>query len=224
MPDRKFDYGKILIATIILIIAYLIMAIPDANAANENYADVSWTAPTHYLTGERNAQGQCITIPIPATGPESLAGFRLVYNTSLAALNLPPPPADCGKFKSPDPTGNTIIINDPAARSYRVQPLRSGTYYFMVAAVNQAGAISYFTGPVEKTITVTTTFSTIEPAVYNVVKKKNGFVLVYAGTVPLNTPCNPLQEVNGLYAVPVELVTWSGTVQSIVVVAKCSEH
>lgn len=225
MSDKRgFDFGKLMMAVIIVIIAYFAFAISDAFAAGENYADLSWVAPTDSLTGERNAQGQCITTPIPATGPEALAGFRIVYNTSLAALNLPPPDLDCGKTKYPDPTGVVININDPAARAARISPLTNGTYYFMIAAVNQAGAVSYFTGPGEKTILVTTSFSTIAAPVYNVVKKNNGFVLVQMGTVPLNTLCDKNHSTNGHYAVPTSAVAWSGTARSIVVVAQCTEH
>jgi hypothetical protein len=226
MSDEKgFDYGRLLMAVIILIVAYFAFAISDAFAAGENYADLTWVAPTDSLTGDRDpVTGKCITEPIPATGPSALAGFRIVYNTSVEALNLPPPDTDCGKTKYPDPTGTVINITDPAARSYRVQPLTNGTYYFMIAAINQAGAISYFTGPGSKTINVTTTFSTIAAPVYRAVMKTNGYTLVQVGTVPLNTPCDRTQTVNGHYVVPISAVAWSGTVRPIVVVAQCTDH
>jgi hypothetical protein len=209
---RKFIVGLILLN--ILIWGWTI-------AHADNYADLTWEAPTTSLTGERDAQGNCITVPIPATGPEALAGFRIVYNTSIEALALPPPDSDCSKTSHPDPTGVVVNINDPTARSARIQPLTNGTYYFLIAAINQAGAISYFTGPVSKTITVNPVLSTTAPQVYNVVKKTNGFVLVVVGTVPLNTPCIVSQSVNGYYAVPTSAVTWTG-VKSVVVVAQCS--
>ena len=65
------------------------------------------------------------------------------------------------------------------------------------------------------------TLVTTEPQVYNVVKKDNGFVLIYVGTVPLNTPCDSNQTVNGKYVVPVSAVTWAGTVKPVVVVGTC---
>jgi hypothetical protein len=192
--------------------------------AHAGDASLTWEAPTDSLTGERNAQGQCITTPIPATGPEALAGFRIVYNTSVAALNLPPPDTDCGKTKYPDPTGVIVNVTNPAARGATISGLPAGTYYFMIAAINNAGAISFFTGPASKTIVeATPTFSTIETNVYNVVKRANGFVLVVVGTVPLNTPCDTTQYVNGYNAV-LATPQWSGTVKSIVVVGKCSLH
>jgi hypothetical protein len=218
---RKITLKLILLNAVIW--SYALLFAGNAKAAGENYADLTWVAPTHSLTGERNAQGQCITTLIPATGPEALAGFRIVYNTSVAALNMPPPDTDCGKTTKPDPTGAVIPITDPAARSARIQPLTNGTYYFVIAAINQAGAVSYFTGPVSKTISVTTTFSTVETTVYNVVKRANGFVLVAVGTVSLNTPCDVTQSVNGYNAV-LATPQWSGTVKPIVVVGKCSLH
>jgi hypothetical protein len=203
-----------------------LMAFFTMGIANAGDATLTWEAPISSLTGERDANGNCITEPIPATGPEALASFRIVYNTSEAALNMPPPNTDCGKTKYPDPTGVVINVTDPATREVVISGLPDGTYYFVIAAINQAGAISFFTGPVSKTIeNPLPTFSTIEPAVYNVVKKTNGFVLVYVGLVPLNTLCDPAHSVNGHNAVPTSKVTsWSGTQRPIVVVAKCSLH
>ena len=196
------------------------------NIAHAGEANLTWIAPTDSLTGERNAQGQCITTPIPATGPEALAGFRIVYNTSVAALNLPPPDTDCGKTTKTAPTGVVVNITNPAVRAATISGLPPGTYYFMIAAINNAGAISYFTGPASKTIVeATPTFSTVDTKVYNLVKKNNGFVLVAIASVPLNTLCDKTQTVNGYYAVPVSAITsWLGTARSIVVVAQCTEH
>ena len=58
--------------------------------------------------------------------------------------------------------------------------------------------------------------------VYNVIKQKDKFVLLAAGTVPAGTQCDPNETVNGRYAVPNDLVTWFGNVEPIVVVADCS--
>lgn len=194
------------------------------NLAHAGDATLTWQAPTSSLTGERDASGNCITTPIPATGPEALAGFRIVYNTSVAALNLPPPDTDCGKTTKPQPTGVVVDITNPASRAATISGLPAGTYYFMIAAINNAGAVSFFTGPGSKTIVeATPTFSTIETNVYNVVKRANGFVLVVVGTVPLNTPCDTTQIVNGYNAV-LATPQWSGTVKPIVVVGKCSLH
>lgn len=198
----------------------------------KDYSDVTWIAPTEQLTGVRLSTGQCETRPIPTTGPEALGSFRLVYNTSLAALNMPAPTGDCGGTTQTPPTGTIVNIPDPAARSYRVTNQANGDYFYALAALNQAGAISSWAGPATNTINRTsvsasvtvdvTAFSTSATAVYNVVKRDNGFVLVQVGTVPLNTLCDITQTVNGKYAVPVSAVTWSGTVRTIVVVGTCS--
>lgn len=199
----------------------------------DNFAEVKWEAPTDMITGV-DANGNCITAPIPATGPDALSGFRIVYNTSIAALQLPPPPVGCPLPSATQPVGTIINIPDVLARTYKVTNLTNGDYFFMIAAYNVAGQYSFFTGPAQKTVVPTSTsatvlidvqaFSTYESPVYNVVKKTDGFVMVAVGTVPLNTPCIKTQTVNGYYAVPSSQVTWSGSVRSIVVVAKCKDQ
>jgi hypothetical protein len=200
----------------------------------KNYSDVTWVPPTQMITGV-NPDGSCIVAPIPVTGSDSLAGFRLVYNTDLAAMNLPPASTTCSTGTANTPIGTVVNIMDPAARSYRVPDLTNGTYYYVLSALNQAGSSSAYAGPVTNTINRTsvsasvtvdvTAFSTTATAVYNVVKKNNGFVMVQVGTVPLNTVCDKTQYVNGYNAVPVSAVTsWSGTIRPIVVVAQCSER
>jgi hypothetical protein len=62
---------------------------------------------------------------------------------------------------------------------------------------------------------------TTAPAVYNLVKQRNKVVLVVVGTAAVPTPCDPKQVVNGLMAVPVSAVTWSGSVRPAVVYASC---
>lgn len=228
MSDRKFDFGKVMIGGIIVLFFVLFLMVSAHAAPGDEYADLTWVAPTESLTGERNALGQCITVPIPTTGPDSLAGFRIVYNTSIEALNLSPPDTTCSKTTYPDPTGTVINITDPLATSARIQPAVSGTYYFMIGAVTVGGEVSYFTGPASKVVTalpVSYGFSTYETPVYNVVKKNDGFVMVVVGAVPLNTLCIKAQTINGYYAVPVAKVTsWTGTVRPIVVVAKCKDQ
>ena len=172
----------------------------------KDYSTISWTPPT---TNTDNS-------PIPATGPTSLAGFKIYVST------------DPTKVEQATP----IDIKDPKAVSYKISNQSNGTYYYKMTAYNNAGTASNFTTAVNnviKFVSISDTafvdilnFGTIATPVYNVVKKPNGFVLVQVGTVPLNTTCDPLQYVNGYYAVPVSTVTWSGTVKPIVVVAKCS--
>lgn len=198
----------------------------------KDYSDVTWIAPTQMITGV-NPDGSCQVATIPATGPDSLAGFRLVYNTNLEAMNLPPSGGSCSTVSAPTPIGTVVNIMDPAARSYRITNQPNGTYYYALSALNVSGQSSAYTGPasnqinrtsVSSSVTVDVTgFSTRATQVYNVVKKTNGFVMVVVGTVPLNTPCDRTQTVNGYYAVPISAVTWTG-VKSIVVVAQCTEQ
>lgn len=201
--------------------------------SGKDYTDVTWTAPTEMITGT-DANGNCTFAPIPATGPDSLAGFRLIYNTSLAALQVPPA-TTCASPPGPQPVGTVVDIPDPAARTYRVFNQPNSDYFYMLAAYNQQGQFSSFTGPVTNKVEALTasatatlnveSFSMYETAVYNVVKKNDGFVLVAVGSAPLNTLCVRTQVVNGYYAVPVSKVTsWSGSVRPIVVVAKCKDQ
>jgi hypothetical protein len=201
--------------------------------SGNDYSDITWTAPTEMITGV-DANNNCILAPIPATGPDSLAGFRLIYNTNLAAMQISPA-GRCSDPPGPQPIGTVVDIPDPAARSYRVINQPNSDYFYLLAAYNAQGQFSTFTGPVTNKVLAETasasatlnveSFSTYETPVYNVVKKNNGFVMVPVGSVSLNTLCIKTQNVNGYYAVPVDKVTsWSGTVRPIVVVAKCKDQ
>jgi len=181
-----------------------------ACTGGKNYSDISWTAPTQNTDGST----------IPATGVGSLGGFRLYYSTNPATVETATP-----------------INLTKDLRTYRIVGQPNAVYYYKMTAYNTENVSSAFTGAVNNTInfvqvadtapvtiTAAATFSTTAPGVYNLVKKANGFILVYVGIVPLNTLCDITQTVNGYYAVPVSLVTWSGTVKPIVVVAQCSLH
>ena len=200
MSDRKFDSGKIVMVVIILIIAYFALAISDAFAE----PTLTWVAPTQNVDNT----------PIPATGPGSLDGFK-VYATPT------------GPFSS----AQVYDITDQALRTVTLTGLAPGVWNFNMTAYNVEGGESAHTPNVTATVATVPkpptgmSFSTYEVGVYNLVKKNNGFTMIYVGQVPLNTPCDPLQNVNGFNAVPVSAVTsWSGTVRPIVVLAKCSIH
>lgn len=68
---------------------------------------------------------------------------------------------------------------------------------------------------------------TTDPGVYSVVKREAqgsspaGFIFVYIGTVPLGTPADPNQTVNGKYVVPANLVSWAGSARTVVPVGTC---
>lgn len=75
-------------------------------AAPTTSATISWTPPT------QNTDGTALT---------NLAGYRLVYGTSAAALS------------------NTIEVPNPAAKSYVIEQLSPATYFFAVKAYTTAG-------------------------------------------------------------------------------------
>lgn len=145
----------------------------------------------------------------PYTNP---GGFKIYYGLTgqtQTAINIPD-------------TTNTVS-------TYTIPNLTAGTWDFYVTAYNSSGVESTRAGPASKLITTgtplppTLMFVVTAPAVYNVIKRDNGFVLVYVGQVSLNTPCDITQSVNGYYAVARSAVTsWAGTVKPIVVVAQCS--
>ncbi len=110
-----------------------------------------------------------------------------------------------------------LDIPDPAILSFTDSGLLPGDYSYAVTAYNTAGAESR---PVRYTETVST-FAVSETTAYIVVKIANSFLLLVAGTVPLGTTCDETQSINGHYAVPVSAVTITGTVEPLVVVAKC---
>lgn len=188
-----------------------------ACTGGRNYTDINWTPPTEML--EKNETTGVVTkVPMPSTGPASLAGFEIYVSTNAATVESATP----------------IVINDKNATTYRINGQPNSVYYYKLRAFNVAATKSEFTSSINNTIAYVQvadtafvnilSFSTIQTAVYNVVKRDNGFVLVQVGTAPLNTNCDVNQYVNGYNAIPVSTVTWSGTVKPIVVVAKCSEH
>jgi hypothetical protein len=169
-------------------------------------ATLTWTPPTENV---------CVAPCVPPSPYTNYGGFKVYYglrgSTLFTVIDLP------------DTTNklNTYVVNN----------LGAGTWDFYVTAYNSSKIESEKAGPASKVIMDNSTpvppgmtFSTTATAVYNLVKKTNGFVLVYVGTIPLNTPCDITQSVNGYYAVPVSAVSWSGTVKPIVVVAQCSTH
>jgi len=192
MSGKRYGFDKLIVA----VIAYFQLAVNDSFAGD---ATLTWQAPTQNTDGST----------IPATGPGSLAGFKIYYKLSTAT------------------TETVITVANPAARTYTINSLSTGTWNFQMTAYNVENSESNRTPVLSKTISEpplppANTFVTTATVAYNVVKRTNGFVLVSVGSIPLNTPCDRTQSVNGYYAVPISAVTWSGTVRPIVVVAQCS--
>jgi len=174
------------------------------------------------MTTGFNASNQPIFAPIPATGDSALAGYKIYYANTQAAV----------------PTSIPIVVQGGATTTYDITGLTAGTRHYGVKAFNNLQTDSPITGFVSNTITTDTgsasvsvtvdtipgapTLFTVAQTAYNIVKKTNGFVMLPVGTIPLNTPCDPEQTVNGFNVVDRTLVTWSGSIQPEVVVAKCS--
>jgi hypothetical protein len=110
-------------------------------------------------------------------------------------------------------------LPDPALTSYTVGGLPPGEWWIGITAYNADGEESPI-ALVVKTVAANE-FVTSAPTVYNVLKHANSLLLLPVGTVPLGTPCNAAQSVNGRYVVPRELVTWSGSIRPTIVVAAC---
>lgn len=111
----------------------------------------------------------------------------------------------------------------------------AGDYCFVGTHTNSFGVESRLSGIAIKTTTAAgdpRTFTTPlspeglsvkgDPTVYTIVRQENRFIFLPVGTVPPNTACIPEQTINEYTAVPVDQVTWSGTVRPVIVVAVCS--
>ena len=175
---------------------FLLCLLPMFAWAGE--ATLTWTAPT------QNTDGTPLT---------DLAGFKLYMGQAPGG-----------------PYPVSVDIPDPLATTFTVPNLTDGaTYYFVSTAYNSAAVVqeSDFSNEATKLIPFPvpnhpTMLTVTDLTVYNVIKQKDKFVLLAAGTVPADTPCDSSQQVNGRYAVPTDLVTWFGNVEPIVVVADCS--
>ena len=128
-----------------------------------------------------------------------------------------------------------IVYNLPGApTSYTVENLVDGVEYFFVGtAYNDAGIESVFSieagkaanspasAPDPPTNLNIDTLETIDTVVFTIQKFTNRFILLPVGTVVLGLTCIKEQTINGHYVVAREDVTWTGTIEPQVVVAKC---
>jgi hypothetical protein len=153
---------------------------------------LSWTPPI------TNTNGTPLT---------NLAGYRIYYGQGTL--------------------GQTIQVMNPAATSFVVNGLTPGTWSFEVTAYT-AQAESARSNRVQRTFLEAPTVPNAPVVqagaltVYTIVKRVDGFVLLPVGTVPAGTQCDPSQSVNGRYAVPRAVVTWTGSTRPDVVVANCT--
>jgi hypothetical protein len=110
-------------------------------------------------------------------------------------------------------------IPDPeqAITSYVIPGMKPGTYQYVATTYDDQGVESRVSGKAEK---VVTDFGVVDERVYIVAKITGNFLLLVVGTAPLGTPCNPDIEVNGMNAIPIDEVTFTGA-RDVIVVAKC---
>lgn len=190
--------GYFMLAVIALCLTFLL---PNEAQAQEptGSTTLTWTPPT------QNEDGTAYT---------DYGGFRIYY-----------------RIAGTTEWNNTVELPDTTntINNYVVENLAYGTYEFVMTAYNASNIESAFSNMATKVVGTVPqppelSFVTIETLVYNVVKRDNGFALIAVGNVPLNTPCDINQSVNGKYVVPVDSVTWLGSVRPIVVVATCSEN
>ena len=159
---------------------------------------------------------------IPSTDHGALAYTKITYsqcvNNDVDLANA------TEHLVSADKTTTTISTEGPV-----------GDYCFRGTHVNSFGTESQLSNLTVKNVTtageprtVTTPLAPSglsvkgDPTVYTIVRQENRFIMLPVGTVPPNTPCIADQTINGHNAVPIDQVTWSGTVRPVVVVAICS--
>lgn len=170
---------------IILLTSIVTYAFSNVVISQDQTATLSWTAPTERTDG---------------TPLEDLAGFKIYWGV------------EEGEYT------HSATIETPNASSYVVTGLERGTtYYFAATAFDSEGLESDFSNVATKTTggipgsfpnSPTNLVVTQNNVVYTIVQSRNRIVLVPAGTVPVGTPCDYTQEVNGKFLVQVELVDW----------------
>ena len=71
------------------------------------------------------------------------------------------------------------------------------------------------------TKTTAASLKVFSPTAYTLVKETDQFVFLPVGTIPVGTLCDSTQRANDLNVVPRIAVTFTGSVQPVVVLAKC---
>lgn len=182
----------------VLAAALLVLA---ASLANAGDAKLTWTLAT------QNTDGTAI----PATGPERLAATRLEWGScDGAGFGI-----QAGEQIAPVPV-----------TEYTVTGLAAGEHCFRAYSQLANGAESVPTNVVRKTIEPAIpeppgNLTVISPVVFQVIGTPNKFAFIPVGQTLPGTVCDREQTVNGYFAVPRESVSWYGSVQPQVVVAKC---
>lgn len=174
----------------------------SASPANAGDAALTWTLAT------QNTDGSAI----PASGPTSLASTRVEWGT-------------CSGSNFGTAIGQQTVATP--ATTYTITGLAAGVWCFRAYSRTVAGLESAPTNAVTKTILQAPpqppgNLTVSAMVVYQFIGADDAVALNPVGTVPAGTACDPLQSVNGRYAVPRAAVSWYGNVRPRVVFAQCS--
>lgn len=187
-------------ACIALSAVFVLSAWPKTASAGD--AALTWTLAT------QNTDGSAI----PASGPTSLASTRVEWGT-------------CSGSNFGTASGQQTVATP--ATTYTITGLAAGTWCFRAYSRTVAGLESAPTNAVTKTILQAPpqppgNLTVAALVVYQFIGTDDAVALLPVGTVPAGTACDPLQSVNGRYAVPRAAVTWYGNVKPRVVFAQCA--
>lgn len=181
---------------------FLVLFIPNVSEADT--VSLSWQNAT------QNTDGTAI----PATGDAALDVTVLSYS-------------ECDPGDVLKPIRTTLEV--PATvLGFTVEMTTPGDFCFAAYHRNVAGTWSALSNVAKKTVVGVPPVEpplvdpkVIDTRAYSVAKIDDGFLLIVIGSVPLGTPCDINQTVNGKYAVPHTEVTFSGINDSGTVVADC---
>jgi hypothetical protein len=204
MRPTTFSTWVLATLTVLMLVAGLLLS----RAARAGEAEVTWTHPTQYVDGT--------ALPI-----SQIARTEIEYGIC-NGLNS-------GFMATPAPV--IVSVTAPAA-ARTITGLAAGTWCFRARTVSTLN-----TTPSAWTVNANGTlpYKVILPPVpqppsnlmlantqvFTVVKQRDAFVMLPVGTAPAGTACDPLQSVNGYHVIPREAVTFTGSVQPEVVVARC---
>jgi hypothetical protein len=158
---------------------------------------LTWQPPTSYTDGTPIASGTAITYNIYGALQGELLQQLATGVTATTA---------------------TRTSVDPGVRCYAVSAVVAGVESAQTAPVCATVAPPVANPPNGLTVAITVADNTV----YTLVKEVDRFVMLPVGTVPAGTPCDPMQNANGYFAVPRASVKFTGNVQPPIVLAKCS--
>lgn len=172
-------------------------------------ATITWTAPTANTDGS-------------ALAPSAITGYDLCSGFSASVVDAS---GNCsGTLTSVGSVlTTTLTVTNPAA---------GGTLLVAVRTRGTNGVNSAWTAPVSQVFpstlkpnppgAVTITVIVADNSALTFEKQADRLAFLAVGTVPLGTPCDVSQPVGPYFVIPRAAVSWFGTVQPPLVVAKCS--